>query len=445
MTDPAVPERPQDVVAAVIDDGRVSGQQILVVGLCMLLNMLDGFDITTMAIVAGDVSEELRLTADRLGLIFSFALAGMMAGAMLLAPVSDIIGRRKLIVLSVVLVGGSMLLTANASTLAEFFILRFVSGFGAGAILACQATLVAEYSPEKYRALSIAGTTAGYPLGAVMTSVVAGLIMPAYGWRAMFWFGGGITLALGVVSWALLPESLKYLFVRRPANALERVNKILVKLKKDALDELPVPAMDLARNRKGFVGNIRSLLATELRGATLVLWASFFLCFIALYFLFSWIPRLMEQTGYSVESGRQAFFLFNVGAVIGIFLLGALSTRWRLSNLIFVFLLSSAVGMVVFATVPNQLTVLMVVIFLVGALLQGGFVGLYAVAGKVYPTEVRSTGIGWAIGLGRLGAVVGPAAAGFLIAAGMSMSANYYVFAVPLAAGGLMAYRLKVR
>ena len=324
MTDPAVPERPRDVVAAVIDDGRVSGQQILVVGLCMLLNMLDGFDITTMAIVAGDVSEELRLTADRLGLIFSFALAGMMAGAMLLAPVSDIIGRRKLIVLSVVLVGGSMLLTANASTLAEFFILRFVSGFGAGAILACQATLVAEYSPEKYRALSIAGTTAGYPLGAVMTSVVAGLIMPAYGWRAMFWFGGGITLALGVVSWALLPESLKYLFVRRPANALERINKILVKLKKDALDELPVPAMDLARNRKGFVGNIRSLLATELRGATLILWASFFLCFIALYFLFSWIPRLMEQTGYSVESGRQAFFLFNVGAVIGIFLLGAL-------------------------------------------------------------------------------------------------------------------------
>ena len=445
MTDPAAPERPRDVVAAVIDDGRVSGQQILVVGLCMLLNMLDGFDITTMAIVAGDVSEELRLTADRLGLIFSFALAGMMAGAMLLAPVSDIIGRRKLIVLSVALVGGSILLTANASTLTEFFILRFVSGFGAGAILACQATLVAEYSPEKYRALSIAGTTAGYPLGAMMTSVVAGLIMPTYGWRAMFWFGGGITLALGVVVWALLPESLKYLFVRRPANGLKRVNKVLVKLKKDALDELPVPAKDLARNRRGFAGNIRSLLATEIRRTTLTLWASFFLCFIALYFLFSWIPRLMEQTGYSVESGRQAFFLFNLGAVIGIFLLGALSTRWRLSNLVFAFLLSSAVGMAVFATVPNQLTLLMVVIFLVGALLQGGFVGLYAVAGKVYPTEVRSTGIGWAIGLGRLGAVVGPAAAGFLIAAGMSMSVSYYVFAVPLAVGGLMAYGLKVR
>ena len=153
----------------------------------------------------------------------------------------------------------------------------------------------------------------------------------------------------------------------------------------------------------------------------------------------------MEQTGYSPEVGRLAFSLFNLGGVIGIFLLGALSTRWRLSNLVYAFLVSSAVAMVVFATVPNQLTVLMVVIFVVGMLQQGGFTGLYAVAGKLYPTEVRSTGIGWAIGLGRSGAVVGPAMAGFLIAAGVSMSANYYVFAVPMAVGGLMASRLKVK
>ena len=230
MADSAAPAPTGDLVAEVIDNGRVSGQQILVVGLCMLLNMLDGFDITAMAIVAGDVSQELGLTADRLGLIFSFALAGMMTGAMVLAPVSDIIGRRRLIILSVALVGGSILFTANATSLIEFFFLRFVSGLGAGAMLASQAALAAEYSPEKYRALSVASTTAGYPLGAVMTSVVAGFIMPAYGWRGMFWFGGAVTLAVGVVAWAFLPESLKYLFVRRPADALERVNTILLRL-----------------------------------------------------------------------------------------------------------------------------------------------------------------------------------------------------------------------
>ena len=442
---PAASAPPRDVVADVIDNGQVSGQQILVVGLCLLLNMLDGFDITAMAIVAGSVSQELQLTPDRLGLIFSFALAGMMAGAMFLAPVSDIIGRRKLIIMSVALVGVSILLTARATTLTEFFILRFLSGLGAGAIMACQATLAAEYSPEKYRSLSIASATAGYPLGAVMTSVVAGLIMPEFGWRGMFWFGGGVTLALGVVAWALIPESLKYLFVRRPANALARVNEILVKLDKDTLDHLPTLERDSARRTLGFAGSITSLVSPTHRTVTLTLWVSFFLCFSTLYFLMSWIPRLMEQTGYSPEVGRLAFFLFNLGGVIGIFLLGALSTRWRLSNLVYAFLVSSAVGMVVFATVPNQLTVLMAVIFVVGILQQGGFTGLYAVAGKMYPTEVRSTGIGWAIGLGRSGAVVGPAMAGFLIAAGVSMSANYYVFAVPMAVGGLMASRLKVK
>ena len=137
------------LVAEVIDNGKVSAQQVLVVGLCLLFNMLDGFDITAMAIVATAVSDELQLTADLLGYIFSFALAGMMIGAMFLAPVSDYLGRRTLIILSIALVGVSILLTANATTLAEFLLLRFVSGLGAGAMLACQATLAAEYSPEK--------------------------------------------------------------------------------------------------------------------------------------------------------------------------------------------------------------------------------------------------------------------------------------------------------
>jgi MFS family permease len=180
MSDPAAPALSGDVVAEVIDNGQVSGQQLLVVGLCMFFNMLDGFDITAMAIVASSVSQELQLTADRLGLIFSFALAGMMVGAMVLAPVSDIIGRRKLIILSVTLVGVSILFTANASTLTEFMILRFISGLGAGAMLACQAALAAEYSPEKYRSLSVALTTAGYPLGATLTAVVAGFISASW-------------------------------------------------------------------------------------------------------------------------------------------------------------------------------------------------------------------------------------------------------------------------
>jgi benzoate transport len=444
MTETAVPAVSRNFVAEVIDDGQVSGQQVLVVALCMFFNMLDGFDITAMAVVAGAVSEELQLTADRLGLIFSFALAGMMAGAMLLAPVSDVIGRRKVIILSLILVGVSILFTANATTLSEFIVLRFVSGLGAGAMLACQAALAAEYSPEKYRSLSVAATTAGYPLGAMMTSVVAGLILPDFGWRGMFWFGGVVTLAMGIIAWTFIPESLKYLFDRRPANALERVNRILKKLGKQTLSILPASAEAQTREPRGVVGNVTSLLMRERRSVTLMLWATFFLCFSSIYFLLSWIPRLMEQAGYSAETGRLAFFLFNAGGVIGIFILGGLATYGRLTNLVFAFLFSSALCMVIFAMVPSQPALLMGIIFLMGLLQQGGFTGLYAVAAKIYPTEVRSTGIGWAIGFGRSGAVVGPALAGVLIAAGLGMSGNYLLFAVPVAFGGVVAYWLKV-
>jgi benzoate transport len=407
--------------------------------------MLDGFDITAMAIVAGAVSSELQLTPDRLGWIFSFALAGMMFGAMFLAPVSDIIGRRKVIVLSVCLVGVSIILTANANSLTEFIVLRFISGTGAGAMLACQATLSAEYSPDKYRAASVAVVTSGYPMGAMMTSVVAGYIMPEYGWRGMFIFGGMFTLAMGLVAWMLIPESLKYLFERRPANALSRVNQILEKLKKPTLPEMPVVAEEKKSKDHNLIRVMLKLLAPEYRMKTLTLWTAFFLCFSTLYFLMSWIPLLMEESGYSASVGHDAFFNFNLGGVIGIYLMAWMSTRWKLSNLIFGLSLSSAIGMVIFAYAPNQLSLLMTLILLIGILQQGGFTGLYGAASKVYPTEIRSTGIGWAIGLGRSGAVAGPAIAGYLIVAGFDMSANFIFFAVPMAIGGFIAYMLHIR
>ena len=444
MTGSDAPILSTDLVSKVIDNGPTSRQQFLVIGLCMFLNMLDGFDITAMAIVATPVANELRLTPDLLGIIFSFALAGMMAGAMLLAPLSDVIGRRKIIILSVILVGVSILFTALASTLVEFIVLRFISGLGAGAVIASQAALAAEYSPEKYRSLSVAITTAGYPFGAVMTSVVAGFIMPDFGWRGMFWFGGGVTLVMGIIAWRFIPESLKYLFDNRPQNALQKINVILKKLRRPILSELPDIKKNELREPRGVVKNMASLLGRKHRIVTLTLWTTFFLCFSTLYFLMSWIPRLMEQSGYSAEVGRLAFFLFNFGGVLGIFILGALSTRWKLTNLVSLFLFTSGILMVIFAISPNQQTLLMTIIFFMGVLQQGGFTGLYAAAAKLYPTEIRSTGIGWAVGLGRSGAVIGPAAAGFLIAAGLSMSGNYVVFALPMLIGGLIAYRLKV-
>jgi benzoate transport len=405
--------------------------------------MLDGFDITAMAVVASPVSVDLALTPDLLGWIFSFALAGMMVGAMALAPIADIIGRRALIILSLMIVGISVIMTSKVESLTPFMLLRFISGMGAGALLASQASLAAEYSPDKYRALSVAIVTAGYPTGAMMTSVVAGYILPEYGWRMMFLFGGVVTVSMVIVAWLMIPESLKYLIEKKPNNALEKINKILLKLNAPSINELP-PSNNDREVTVSMIGNMRMLLSPKFRRLSLMLWTSFFCAFGTLYFLMSWIPKLMENAGYDMAVGRDAFLLFNLGGVIGIYLLGILSVKWKLTNLILNLSLVSAVSMIIFALVPNQLNILFILILLIGILQQSAFTGLYGVAAKAYPTEIRSTGVGWAIGLGRSGAVVGPAVAGYLILAGYDMSANFIFFALPMIVCGLIAYKLNI-
>lgn len=437
-------ENTEQLISRIIDNGQVSFQQCLVITLCLLFNMLDGFDITAMAVVAKTVGQDLSLEADKIGWIFSFALAGMMVGAMVLAPLSDIIGRRKMIIISLLLVSVSILFTANATSLTEFIILRFISGLGAGAMLACQATLASEYSPDKYRALSVGIVTAGYPMGAMMTSVIAGYVMPEYGWRGMFWFGGGVTLLMVAVAMLLIPESLKYLFERRPENALNRANNILAKLKKSTLESLPdIQHIDIPNSN--LVGNMRNLLHPSIRATTLILWAAFFMCFATLYVLMSWIPRLVEDAGHGFQVGRDAFFWFNLGGVLGILIMGALSTRFVLSTVISVMALGAAACMVLFASLDLTLNVMMFLIFVIGVLQQGGFTGLYAAASKAYPTTIRSTGIGWSIGLGRSGAVIGPLIAGYMIAADFDLSFIFYSFAIPMTFGGLLAYTLKIK
>mgnify|MGYP006164354413 FL=1 len=426
-----------------IDKGSITSQQILVVALCFIFNMLDGFDITAMAVVASSVSLDLNLTDDLLGWIFSFALAGMMVGAMVLAPVADIIGRRALIILSLVLVGLSIFLTAKADNLSLFIMLRFISGVGAGALLACQASLAAEYSPEKYRAMSVALVTAGYPTGAMMTSVVAGYILPDYGWRAMFLFGGTITLGMVVVAWLMIPESLKYLLEKRPTNALEKINRILQKLKHSPIEHLP-EFIKNDENKTTLLSNMKMLLSPKYRTLSLTLWTAFFCAFGTLYFLMSWIPKLMENAGYNISAGRDAFLYFNLGGVIGIYLLGFLSIKLKLTNLIFNLSIASAISMIAFAYAPNELNTLLILLVVIGILQQSAFTGLYGVAAKAYPTEIRSTGVGWAIGLGRTGAVVGPALAGYLILAGYDMSANFIFFSIPMIICGFIAYRLHI-
>ena len=434
-----------------IDHGKFSFRQILIVLLCLVFNMVDGFDITAMAVTAHQIGEDMQLSEDKLGLVFSFSLAGMMLGAMFLAALSDVIGRRTMIIITLTLVGVTVLLTASVNSLPALILLRFVSGLGAGAMLASVATLASEYSPEKFRAMAVTAVTAGYPLGAMTTGLVASSVVPEFGWQGMFIAGGSATLLLALIAFFMIPESLHFLCKKQPDDALQRVNKILQIFKIQSLQHLPSienTGGATEADRQNIYQKMLTLLTPEFRRSTLTLWATFFLCISTLYFLMSWTPKLIINLGYSADAGNLAFTLFNFGGVLGIFILGYLASKWSLSTLISIFAITSAVFMWAFAgavSLDFNQTNLMLLIFIIGISMQGGYTGMYAVAAKIYPIEIRSTGVGWAIGLGRFGAVLGPGIAGYMIASGLPITINFMVFAIPMLIGGIFAYQLRVR
>ena len=427
------------VVTKAIDNAKIGPYQILIFSIGIFLNMLDGFDVMAMAFTADSIGKQMQIPVDQLGIVFSIALAGMMIGAMFVAPLSDRIGRRPMIITCTAILGASTLLTGMSTSLWELLPLRLFTGIAVGCLLASLAAFVAEYSPTKYRSFVVVCVTAGYPLGAMLGGFIADYLIPNFGWESVFYAGSVLTFAMLAIIYFAMPESLQFLLIKQPSNGLKKVNVALVRLGSEPLDELP----EIRQASKEAKSSVAGLLTKEYRLKTMILWSCFFFCITSLYFLLSWLPKLVIEAGLSLSEGIYASMAFNGGGVVGIMLLGWFAARFGLSRLIGGTLLGAVVAMVLFAT-ASGIDHLMIYLLLIGVLLQAGFTGLYAVAAKIYPTEIRATGVGWAIGLGRMGAVVGPFVGGLLIKQYVSMELSFIIFAVPLLVSGLLAYKLRV-
>ncbi len=412
--------------------------QYVVIGLCFLLNMLDGMDVLVIAFAAPALAAEWSIAPQALGVVFAAGTFGMVTGAMLLAPVADRIGRRRLILASIALIGVGVTLTAAAATVDTLLLLRFASGVGIGALLASTATIAAEYAPDRKRNFIVGFVLSGYTIGAFLSGLVAARIIPEHGWQAMFVVAGLLTLATLPLAWLLLPESPDFLARVRPQGALERINAILRRMSLPPLAGLPeVDDVESA-------ASVAALLHPARRASTLLLWVAFFMAFGTLYFLLSWIPKLAAETGLPLDVAIYAGAVFNLGAFFGICLQGWLSLTLGLTRTIAGFMGLAALLMAIFGLVTEPWLVL-TLFGLIGFTVQGGFVGLYAVAARLYPAELRNTGIGWAIGLGRFGAVVGPLAGGLLISLGLGMAENFTVFAVPMVAAAAFTLLIRTR
>ena len=302
-------------------------------------------------------------------------------------------------------------------------------------MLATTATLTSENVLNNSKDFWVSLVISGYPVGAVVSGYVAAAIIPSYGWESMFVLAGLTTLLTIPLIFFFLSESPQFYLKKQPKDALAKANKILIKMNFKPLDSLP--KIGLKANNKPLVSR---LFSEKYKISTLQLWAALFFAFGCLYFLISWIPKLATDAGLSIELAIYAGTIFNVGAFFGIVLQGYFSSKIGLKKTISFFLLLTFLLMASFKLFVGT-DILLLVYFLLGFSLQGGFVGLYAVAARLYPTEFKTTGVGWAIGMGRVGGILAPLIGGLLISIGLSLSANFFIFSIPaLIASGLTYY-----
>jgi benzoate transport len=417
----------RDDVRQLIAKGPLTTFQLAALAVCIGLNMLDGFDILAMSFSASGVQAAWGLTHAQLGRLLSAGLVGMAFGSLFLAPCADRFGRRRIILLAGVIAGTGMLGSTAARGFADLLILRALTGIGIGATIASVAVVVSEYSPDRWRSAALAAYATGYPVGAALGGGLATLAIPRYGWRAAFAIGGTMSLLMLLIAWRRLPESLDFLLTRRPPGTLPRLNALLTRMGLPAVSAVPEPVASAAL----VAGRARVPLRLLLTPTTALVWVTFFCTMAAFYFFVLWTPRLLSEGGSSAAQGLTAGFLLNLGGIAGCGGFAIVAARFDAQRLLFGSLIAAALLIAAFGAVVHRLDLALWTALLLGILSNAAMSGLYAVGPPLYPTVVRATGMGWAVGIGRLGAILGPLAVGGLLDHGWEPAQLYFLFSAP--------------
>jgi AAHS family 4-hydroxybenzoate transporter-like MFS transporter len=420
-------------VADVIDGSKVGGFQIRIFVLCALVALLDGFDAQAIAFVASALAKKFDVPIAAFGPIFGAGTLGLALGALILPPFADRFGRKYQIVLATLLFGVFSLATAWVTSFGALALLRFLTGIGVGAAVPNLVPLTAEYAPKRMRALLITVVTSSWPMGAVLGGLVSSKMIPVYGWESVFYLGGILPLVLVVVLIPLLPESIRFLVNRstEPDTVARTLNRIAPGGSHSAQDTFTLPEEKLA----GF--SVKHLLSAGRAPVTVLLWISFFMNFLVLFFTFNWLPPLMQQAGLPIERAIVAVVLFNLGGIIGGIVMGRLMDKWGHFLVVGLAYCFGALFVGTIGFLDFSIPLLMTTITLGGFCTVGTQVCGNALAAALYPTAVRSTGVGWAYGIGRIGSIVGPILGGVLLTLHWGMRDLFLVAAIPLACAAI--------
>ena len=416
--DPASHEmtRMERTVDRILDTGPMHWRQIALVALCIALNGMDGFDVLSISFAAPGIAREWAISQAALGFVLSIELFGMALGSVIWGNIADRIGRRPTILWCLSLMAAGMLAAAGAHTLNFLVAARLVSGFGIGGMLSATSAIVAESSNSRRRDLNLSLNIAGYPAGTILGGSVASALLANHGsWRSVFLLGGALTLILLPVAWLLMLESIDYLSHDADPSALQRVNRVLRAFGRDDLPALPAP------RRRGVVLPIKTLFAGELAPATVLLTLAYLTQIMVFYFVEKWTPKILVDLGHSPAEAAAVLVIANIGCLLGAVFIG-LSSQWAkllpvvVGAMVAAFVCVAAIGARAWSR-SGMAVVCSCGLFFVNA----AVVGLYPIMARTFPSEVRASGIGFVIGVGRGGAALGPIMAGALLSAGQPL------------------------
>ena len=406
---------------------KITPYQIWILFALTVLNMQDGFDILAISFAATAITEEWSISRSSLGIVFSAGLFGMMVGALFLSRVADKVGRKPVAVLGLCLSGVGMLVAMLAPTINMLILGRVLTGIGVGGILVSLNTLVAEYAGKKYRGIAIAIFQLGFATGAFLSGFIAAWFLDVANWRYIFGFGA-MTSFLFIPLILSLPESNSFLAKSKKPNALALINKGRQKFGQNRLERLPTdPNQNLNAKTPR---NTLALFSADYWLKTLLICCCFFMLLTLLYFMLTWTPKILVDMGFSEAEGNRGGRLINLTGMLGVVLIGLLSLRILPSLIVGIYLSLLGVILLFFGDLSPVVGGVFVLIGAAGFMLHGSMIGLYSTVPALYPVELRATGTGWAIGLSRLGAVLGPALAGILLDQGWNITDLFKAYAV---------------
>ena len=414
-------------IAEFIDRRRVSSYQWSVIGICLSIGLLDGIDIQAIGVAAPAISKEWGLNPKDLTLTFSAAPAGMILGALALGPLADRFGRKRLIVAATFLFGVLTLATAGVSTLANLNILRLITGIGLGGVLPNLIALVNEYSPQRLRGSISSVAFCGLPLGSMLAGLLARWAIPAFGWRSLFIVGGVIPVIIAAGALWRLPESLRFLALHAHENST--IADILRKIAPN--EQLPASARFVIPEAVRHKSSPRDLFGPQRTSTTLLLSLSIGMNMFMLYFFINWLPILLRTAGMTAANAIWGSVLVNSGGTLGAFSWGVLIDKFGGFRAMSFAGIAAAAAIVLVGLDPTSKLTLLPALFITGFCVLGAQIGLYSLIASVYPTKIRSSGVGWVLGLGRVGSVVGPLAGGWMLSLGWPITVIFISVAVP--------------